>query len=477
MTPARREPTPYLLLATVASGALLAPLNSTMIAVALPAIRDDFGVGHGALGWLVSSYLITMAVAQPVAGRVGDQLGRSRVFRLSLLAFLVLSLLAAAAPSFLLLVLFRTGQAAAGAALIPNGMGMLRAATPTERFGRVNGLYGSFLGLSAASGPLIGAALLAAGPWRLLFLLNVPVIVIALLLASRGPREAPRPSARPRIDIPGIALLGGVLLVVTALLNGSGGTFAEPTFLAGVAALAALAGALLWTQRRTPTPVAEWRLFRSASFSAATAYILLTNLAMYTILLAVPFFITEFQGHSATTTGLLLGAEAAAIAAMAPVGGVMADALGRRAPALIGAVAALAGAIAILAGLGESTGFGYLAVALTLFGLGIGLGTGPATTAAVESAPRSAAGGAAGTNSMMRYAGSILGAGLLAGILDTDAAAPGLDTFRAVMLLVVAMLGVAVLTSTRIHRFPPEAGARGAPPVTAPASVNSPRAR
>ena len=128
---------PYLLLLTVSFGALLAPLNSTMIAVALPAIRDDFGVGHGAVGWLISSYLITMAVAQPVAGRVGDQLGRARVFRLSLLAFLVFSLLAAVAPSFPLLVALRTGQAAAGAALIPNGMGMLRAATATDRFARI----------------------------------------------------------------------------------------------------------------------------------------------------------------------------------------------------------------------------------------------------------------------------------------------------------------------------------------------------
>jgi MFS family permease len=166
-----------------------------------------------------------------------------------------------------------------------------------------------------------------------------------------------------------------------------------------------------------------------------------------------------------------------AMAAMAPVAGVTADAIGRRAPALVGAAIALVGALAVLAELDEGTGFGYLAASLALLGLGIGLGTGPATTAAVESAPRSAAGGAAGTNSMMRYAGSILGAGLLAGILDTDGAAPGLDTFRVVMLLVVAMLGVAVLASTRIHRFPPEAGARGTPPARAPASVNTPNAR
>ncbi len=446
---------PYLLLAIVSLGALLAPLNSTMIAVALPGIRGDFGVSHAALGWLVSAYLVAMAVSQPVAGRLGDQLGRRRLFRVSLVAFLACSLLAALAPSFAVLVILRTGQAIAGAALVPNGMGMLRIATPTSRLGRMNGLTGAIMGISAASGPLIGAAVIASGSWRGIFLVNVPFVVAALvLLAAFGPKDQAA-RARAHLDLPGIALLAASLVVVTLLLNERGSTVGPGGAAFWVSALALIAAALAWSQRRTRAPVAEWGLFRSFSFSSATLYILLTNLVMYTTLLAIPFFVTEFQGRAAGTTGLLLGAMSVSMAAVAPLSGALADRDGRRRPALLGASAALVGVTALLLGLREDTSYAYLASGLVVVGLGIGIGTGPATTAAIEAAPRSIAAGAAGTNAMMRYAGSILGAGLLAGVLDRESdGVPGLDTFRLVLLVVAAMSALAVLVAFRIHRFP-----------------------
>jgi len=449
------SPRPYLLLTTVSLGMLLAPLNSTMIAVALPGIRDDFAVGHTALGWLVSAYLITMAVAQPVAGRLGDQLGRARVFRASLLIFLACSLLAALSPVFAVLVLLRTGQAMAGAALVPNGMGMLRAATPVHRLGRMNGLSGSIMGISAAAGPLIGAAVLATGSWRGIFLLNVPFVLASLALFSTQKLEDGLASGRARLDAGGIGLLTALLVLVTLLIDGTASSFGVAGVLLALGTLASVVGLLVASQRRTTAPVAEWTLFRSRPFSAATIYVLLTNLAMYTTLLAIPFFITEFQGHPASTTGLLLGAMSVSMALMAPLSGVFADRAGRRRPAVVGAVAALAGAAAILLGLREDTTFVYLAASLAILGFGIGMGTGPATTAAIESAPREAASRAAGTASMMRYAGSILGAGVLAGVLDRGSdTVPDLGTFRIVVAVVVVMAALAIVSASRVHRFP-----------------------
>src|SRR3990172_1311636 len=131
-----------LLLTTVALGGILAPLNSTMLAVALPELRRDFEVGHAEIAWLVSAYLIAMAVAQPLGGRLGDQLGRAPVFRSGLVLFLALSLGAAAAPPFPLLIILRTGQALVGAAVIPNGMAMIRESLPAHRLGRSGGVIG-----------------------------------------------------------------------------------------------------------------------------------------------------------------------------------------------------------------------------------------------------------------------------------------------------------------------------------------------
>src|SRR3989454_10209223 len=149
-----------LLILTVSLGGILAPLNSTMLAVALPDLRRDFGVGHAEIAWLISAYLIAMAVAQPLGGRLGDQLGRARVFRTGLILFLVLSLAIALSPAFPVLILLRTGQALVGASVIPNGMAMLRESLPINRLGRSGGITGSVISFSAAVGPLLGAGLL-----------------------------------------------------------------------------------------------------------------------------------------------------------------------------------------------------------------------------------------------------------------------------------------------------------------------------
>src|SRR5688572_5112277 len=179
------------LIVTVALAGILVPLNSTMLAVALPEIRDDFAVSHAQLGWLISAYLIGMVLAQPVGGRIGDQLGRRTVLVWGLAGFLAMSLAAALSPSFWVLVGLRTGQALLGAALIPNGLALVREFAPPTHLGRANGFTGSAFSLSAAIGPLVGAALLSVGSWRLLFAVNVPLVLIAMFFVLA------LPSARP----------------------------------------------------------------------------------------------------------------------------------------------------------------------------------------------------------------------------------------------------------------------------------------
>jgi len=202
--------------------------------------------------------------------------------------------------------------------------------------------------------------------------------------------------------------------------------------------------------------VVEWRLFARRAFVAATSYTLLTNLVMYTTLLTVPFFIQEVLERSSTVTGLLLGAMSVLMAVIAPVSGRVSDAFGRRWPAMAGAALALAAAIFLLAGLDEDVNVAYIAAGLALLGAGVGMGFGAASTAAIESAPRSLAGAAAGANSMMRYLGSIIGVGILTGILNTSGAgAPGIGVFQTILAIVVAMAALALVAGTMIHRFPP----------------------
>ena len=443
-----------LLIALSSLGAVLAPLNSTMVAVALPEIRHEFSLSHATVGWLVSGYLIAMAVSQPIGGRLGDQIGRARVYRGGLLAFLALSFATALAPTFALLVTFRIAQAVAGAILIPNGLALLRTYSPPEQLGRLNGLNGSVVSLAAAVGPLLGALTLAVATWRWLFVLGVPFVLIALVLLRYLHEDGVEREERTPVDWAGTALFVGLLIAVTVLLEAMTGNASAGAMVAGWVAVGALGAAFVWRQRTTSSPAAEWRLFRVRSFSGATAYVLLTNLTMYTTLLMIPFFVRDVQDKGTALAGLLLGAMSVLMAITAPFGGRFSDAFGRRPAALAGGVLMLVGSFALLAGLSEDVSTGYLAACLAVLGLGVGLGSGAANTAAVESAPRSLAGSAAGTSSMMRYIGSILGAGILAGVLSDSTAASGdVGVFRIVMVAVVATAGLSVVAATFIHRF------------------------
>ncbi len=462
---AQREPAPTaqtservprfgLLLLTVALGGILAPLNSTMLAVALPELRRDFGVGHAEIAWLVSAYLIAMAVAQPLGGRLGDQLGRVRVFRVGLLLFLLLSVAAAAAPGYLLLILFRTGQALVGAAVIPNGFAMMRESVPVNRLGRSNGLTGSVMSAAAAVGPLLGAALLTLGSWRLLFLMNVPLVLAALLALNLLDYTSNRSRARVSLDWFGALAFAGVLALVTVLLNALRGNAGGIVLGATVVALPAFLFVFVRRQFSAATPIAEWRLFRIRSYAGATGYILLSNLVMYTTILAVPFFVEEVQNKSNLTTGTLLGAISIPVALLAPIGGFVSDGVGRRPPAVIGSVLIVIGVVALLFGISRDVSYVFLAGVLGLLGIGLGLSVGPASAAAIESTPREMAGAAAGTNSMMRYVGSIIGVGILGTVLNTNGAAPGIDLFRLIFVVLVVMSVLAVLCTLFIHRFP-----------------------
>src|SRR6187200_2998081 len=164
------------LLPAVAIGTTLAPLNSTMIAVALPEIQRAFDVSVTATAWLVTLYLVAMAVGQPIGGRLGDLYGRRRVYLFGLIWFGIASAGCAFAPSLPVLILFRTQQGLAGALSFPNGAAMIREAVPAERRGSAFGTVSLATGIAAASGPPLGGLLTHAFGWEAIFWANVPVI-------------------------------------------------------------------------------------------------------------------------------------------------------------------------------------------------------------------------------------------------------------------------------------------------------------
>lgn len=434
--------TRWLLLA-IAIGTTLAPLNSTMIAVALPEIQHAFGVSVTATAILVTLYLVAMAVGQPIGGRLGDLFGRRRVYLAGLIWFAIASLGCAFAPSLPLLILFRTQQALAGALSFPNGAAIIREAVPETRRGSAFGVVGMATGLAAAAGPPLGGALVHAFGWPAIFWANVPVVGAAVVLGWQSlPRHQPQRGDRPPFDIAGSALfaaaLGSVILIPTLVKM-------EHSLLAIVAGLAGLVlgFAFVRWELRTPAPVVDMRLFGRPHFAAACASIGLSNLVMYTALLALPLYLEAVRDLGVQVAGYTLVALSAFAALWGPIGGRWTDRRGRWLPAVAGAVMLLAGTILLTFAVTRPE-LTPMVIALAVMGLGIGVAGAPVQTAAVESVPHARTGSAAGIFSTARYLGSVAGSTVLALVFiqrpEVGQAAPFVGLFAGLSL--VAALGI-----------------------------------
>jgi EmrB/QacA subfamily drug resistance transporter len=437
------------IIVTVALAIMLAPLNSTMIAVALPHVMQEFETDVAGAGWLVTAYLITMASLQPVAGKLGDRIGRRPLILGGVACFGLASMAAAWASSLAALLCFRILQAVSGAIAFPNGAALLREVIPPERRAGRFGLVGAAIALAAAAGPPLGGVLASQAGWRAIFAVNVVLVVPAVLIGWRSIPAAPPSGAHPTFDLSGSLLFLAVLAGAAALLTvGSW----DGGMLVATIGLVALATVFLRREFRHPDPVLQPRFFRRRAFAAANAAIALSNLAMYTTLLAIPILLSRRPGWSSAEAGLVLAAMSIGMVVLSPVGGRLADRLGRRAPTVLGLFMLSLGLLP-LAWTGGTVATGALLGGLGLAGAGLGLSGAGLQTAAVEAVARGESGVAAGVFSTSRYLGSIVGASLLAGMLgpvEDDVAG-----FGQVFVMATAAAFLSAVASIGLHVRPP----------------------
>ncbi len=440
-----------LVLLTVALGMMLAPLNSTMIAVALPAEIDAFEVGVASAGWLVIGYLVTMASLQPIAGKIGDRLGRRRLVLVGLAFFGLVSLGAAVAPNLWVLLLFRTLQAVAGALIIPNGVAIVREVVPEERRARAFGLIGAAVAVAAALGPPLGGLLVEAAGWPAIFYVNLALVVPALLLGWRWlPRVYPSGNST-RIDTAGAVMLAIVLVAIVGLLMSIGRGPNLLMVIVGGLVVIVIAIAFVVREIKHPEPIIPPRLFSRRAFASACGSIGLGNLAMYTLLLSVPLLLADRSESSSLQSGLVLTSLSASMIILAPIGGRLADKFGRRLPTSVGFTLMVIGALPI-ALLGTGIALPALIGGLTLVGTGLGLSMPGLQTTAVESVSAKEAGVAAGVYSTSRYLGSILGAAILMGFLGADRS--NTDGLAVVFVIVLVAAALATLVSLGLQPRP-----------------------
>ena len=437
----------------LACGAILVPLNSTMLAVALPSIMAEFGVTAATVASLVTVYLGAVAIALPTSGSLGDRFGHRPMFLLGVVAFALASTLAATATSFEVLALSRVLQAASGALVSTSSVSLLRMIAPADRRGAAFGLFDMLVSTSAAIGPLIGGLLVGGLGWRAMFLVAVPVAALAAILVATLPSmRTPEHRSTPRpIDLPGLALLATTLIALLAGIQGveSGGTSALALVL-----VPALAAIFVVVELRTEHPAVDPRLFASPAFTAATLGIFGATIVLHATFVFVPLLVERLQGGDPLTSGLVLLGISAFGAVAAPIGGRMSDAAGRRQPAVVGMVLAAAALVGLWLVAPETTPI-VLGGLLAVVGFGMGMAGSPRQTAALETVEPSRVGMAAGTYYTGRYIGGAIGATLAGSILGGAVTGAAISTGFAVLAVVAGLVAaVSLLLPGRPVRRP-----------------------
>ena len=287
-------------------GMLLAAVDQTIVATALPTITGELG-GLDHLAWVITAYLLAETVATPVYGKLGDLYGRKRLFQSAIIVFLVGSALSGVANSMGMLIAFRAVQGVGAGGLIVLAQALIAdIVSPRER-GRYQGYFGAVFGAASVAGPLLGGYLTDHLSWRWVFYVNLPLGVLALVVTSATlpSTRLPRPV---RIDWAGTILLAGAISSLVLLTTWGGAEYAWGSgVIVGLGIVTvALALAFVAVERRAEEPAIPLRLFGLRTFNIAAGVSLIVGVALYGAITYLPTFLQVANGASASNSGLLI---------------------------------------------------------------------------------------------------------------------------------------------------------------------------
>jgi EmrB/QacA subfamily drug resistance transporter len=444
-------------IAVVLLGGIMGILDGSMVLVAVGTIADDTGAPLAVVGWVGTAYLLAVTATVPVGAWAVDRYGGKRLWLVGLVVFLVGSLGAALAPQLGVLIAFRVVQGIGAGILDPLMLTLLARAAGPARSGRVMGIMGIVGSAGPVAGPIIGGALLQVLDWRWLFLVNLPIVVVALVLAVRVLSPDAPAAGVPvrRLDVVGVALVGPA---VSAAVLGLSWIEREHTALAWpvLVPVALAAAALLAYVRhalRRDDPLLDLRLLARPGVAAGMLTAGTNGLVTFGALLVIPLSYQQVHGAGPATAGLLLAPLGAASMVAMPVSGRLSDRLGARRVAVAGGVVALAGAVLLAT---QPAGPGFAAPVAGALVLGLGLGTVGAP--AIGSVFRTIPPASASQGSALLYVFNQLGAalGIAAGALLVGAAgsapigAAAMEDFRPSFWFLAAAVAVGLAASTRL---------------------------
>ena len=448
------ESTPRWALASLSLSMLLSSLGISIANVGLPTLVQAFGASFQQVQWVVLAYLLAITTLIVGVGRLGDIIGRRRLLIAGILLFTLASTLCGVAPGVSLLIAARAAQGLGAAIMMALAMALAGEMVAKERTGSAMGLLGTMSAIGTALGPSLGGVLIAGPGWRGIFLINVPLGILALLLAYR---TLPLDRARPNTDRPGFDLLGTLLLALTlaayalAMTIGSSGALNLALLLAAVFGV----GLFVHVEARAASPLIGLAMFRDPALRASLAMSMLVSTVMMATLVVGPFYLSGALGLDAAVVGLVLSVGPLVTALTGVPAGGMADRFGAHRMTIVGLIGVAAGCF-LLSMMPARPGIpGYIAsIAVTT--IGYALFQTANNTAVMTDVQADRRGVISGVLNLARNLGLITGASVMGAIFALasgasdittarpDAVAAGMQiTFAVAALLIMVALAIA----------------------------------
>lgn len=450
ISPQRRN----LIFLAIVLGMLLAALDQTIVATALPTIVADLG-GAGHQSWVVTSYLLASTIVTALVGKLGDLFGRKAVFQAAVVFFVVGSVLCGLSHTMVMLVLSRALQGIGGGGLTVTATALIGEVIPLRERGRYQGALGAVFGVTTVVGPLLGGYFTDHLTWRWAFWINVPVSVVVFFVAAATiPALAER--AKPVIDYIGIVFVGLGAAGLTLATSWGGTTYpwGSATIIGLFVASAVALGIFVWVESRTAAPILPTRLFASPVFTVCCVLSFVVGFAMLGALTFLPTYMQFVNGVSATASGLRTLPMVVGMLTTSMTSGILVGRTGRYKVFPIAGTAVMAVAFVLLSRMGPSTSTLLQSLYLVILGAGIGLCMQVLTLIVQNTSSFDDLGVATSGVTFFRTIGSSFGAAIFGSLFNNflqDRLGPALQASRAP--------AAAASSPAVLHRLPPEVAA------------------
>jgi EmrB/QacA subfamily drug resistance transporter len=412
----------WLVMIAVAASTILATIDASIVNVAFPTLVDELGTSFNIIQWVALAYLLTIATLTMGMGRLGDVVGKKRLFVAGIAIFTIASALCGLVPDVSWLIGFRVLQAVGSVLILALGAAILVEAFPPTERGKAMGWIGTTVSLGIVSGPVLGGLLISSFSWRAIFFVNIPIGIVGAFLALRYvPNTAP-PRGQ-RFDIAGAMLMSIALFSLSlALTLGQDAGFASPLILTGFAVFVLAAIAFVIVELRVDSPMLQLRLFKSPVLTVSVVSGFLAFSCLSATFFLLPFYLEGVLGFEVGEVGLLLGAAPLMMGLVSPISGNLSDRFGIRRLTLFGLVVIAAVYLGFTTLGVDTTAAQYLLLAIPL-GIGVGAFNSPNNSAIMGSVPPEYMGIGGGLLTITRLLGQITGIAVLGSIWATSVSA------------------------------------------------------